>query len=99
LTTALTVEGLLFAAFSVSYALAQASDRGRHPFFAQGGFSFWIAATIAVVAVSAGAAWWATFEPDWPDGCNEKLRAGGLAIGIVSQPVFAAIIAWQARKS
>lgn len=99
LTTALTVEGLLFAAFAVSYNLAQPKDGGRHPFFAQAGFGWLIVAVIAVVAASAGTAWWATFEPDWPKGGNEIVRAGGLALGIVMQPIFAAIINWQARRS
>lgn len=99
LTVALTVEGLLFAAFAVSYSLAHPTEGGRHPFFAQAWFGWCIVITISAVAVSAGAAWWATFEADWPTETNEVLRAGGLALGIVAQPIFAAVINWQARSS
>jgi len=97
LTTALTVEGLLFAAFSVSYQLAKPKQGGRNRFFTGAWFGWLIVAALTCVAVSAAASWWATFQPDWPDTTNEMLRAGGLAVGIVAQPIFAAIINWQAR--
>lgn len=99
LTLALTAESLMFAAFSVSYNLAQPTDEGRHPFFAQGIFSFVIAGAITAAAISAGASWYAVFEPDWPSGINEWLRAGGVGIAIVLQPVFAFVIAVAARSS
>lgn len=99
LTLALTAESLLFAAFSVSYNLAQPTDEGRSPFYAQGYFSFVIVLAISAVAISAGASWYSLFEPDPPNGWNEWLRAGGLAVPIVSQPFFAFAIAIQARKS
>jgi len=97
LTASLTAEGLLFAAFSLSYNLVQPREGGRHWFFAQGWFALCIAAAVAAAALSAGASWWATFEPDWPDGANEAMRAGGVAAAIVLQPIFAFVIAWQAR--
>ena len=99
LTLALTAESLLFAAFAVSFNMAQPTRTGRHPFFAQGIFSFVIVGAIAAVAVAAGAGWWATFEPKWPSGGNEWMRAGGVAVPIVLQPLFALAIAIQARNS
>lgn len=99
LTLALTAESLMFAAFSVSYNLAQPTDEGRHPFYAQGIFSYVIVFAIAAAAVSAGASWYAVFEPDWPSGFNEWTRALGVAIAIVLQPFFGLAIANQARKS
>lgn len=99
LTTSLTVEGLLFAAFGVSYNLATtAKDGGRHPFFSKAWFGWLIVLVLAAVAASAGSAWYATFEPDWPNTNGENIRAFGLLAGIVMQPIFAAIINWQARK-
>ena len=99
LTLSLTAESLLFAAFTVSFNMAQPTKKGRHPFFAQGVFSFVIVAAITAVAVAAGAAWWATFEPNWPTGINQWLRAGGVAVPIVLQPFLALAIAIQARNS
>lgn len=99
LTTSLTVEGLLFAAFGVSYNIATtAKAGGRHPFFGKAWFGWLIVLVILAVAASAGAAWYASFEPDWPNTLNEKVRAYGLLAGIVTQPFFAAVINWQARK-
>ena len=99
LTMALTAESLMFAAFAVAYNLAQPTDEGRHPFFAQGIFGFAITFAIAAAAVSAGASWYAIFEPDWPSGVNEWMRSVGVAIAIVLQPFFALAIAFQARLS
>jgi hypothetical protein len=99
LTTSLTVEGLLFAAFSVSYNLATtAKDGGRHPFFARAWFGWLIVLVLLAVAASAASAWYATFKPDWPKSFGEQVRAFGLAAGIAAQPLFAAVINWQARK-
>jgi hypothetical protein len=99
LTTALTVEGLLFAALSVSYTLAQPVRGGRNRFFAQGWFGWLIVVSFGCVAASALAAWWATFRPEWPDSINEYIRAIGLLVGIVVQPIVAVVINWQATRA
>lgn len=99
LTLALTAESLMFAAFSVSYNLAQPTDEGRHPFYAQGIFSYVIVFAIFAAAVSAGASWYAVYEPDWPSGYIEWMRAVGVAIAIALQPFFGLAIANQARNS
>jgi hypothetical protein len=74
LTLGLTAESLLFAAFAVSYNLAQPTDEGRSAFYAQGCFSFTIVLAITAVAISAGASWYALFQHDWPSGWNEWMR-------------------------
>jgi hypothetical protein len=101
LTTALTVEGLLLAAFGVSYSIATTPTRGgRSIFHTRAWFGWLIVATIAAVAISGAAAWWHLYGADpWPKHWNARLQIYGLALGIVLQPVFAAIINWEARKS
>jgi len=99
LTTALTVEGLLFAAFSVSYNLATTrKDGGRSIFVTKAWFGWLIVIVLVAVAASAWSAWCATFPPEARDTDGEKIRAYGLFVGIVAQPIFAAIINWQAKK-
>jgi hypothetical protein len=99
LSDALTMEGLIFAAFSFSYTLAQPSDGGRHPFFARAYFGWLVCLAIAAVGIAAGAAWWGAFKPQTLHGVNAWLKAGGLAVGIVAPPIFSAIINVQARNS
>jgi hypothetical protein len=97
LTTALTIEGLIFAAFAFAVRLAEPSEQGRNPFFTEAWFGLLVVLVIAAAAVSAGAAWWATYEPLHLSGVNVWLRAGGLVPGIVAPPFFAAAINWQSR--
>jgi hypothetical protein len=99
LTLSLTAESLMFAAFAVSYNLAQPTEGGRHPFYAMGWFAYLIACAIAAAAVSAGASWYAIFQHDWPTGVLSWMRAGGVAGAFILQPFFAAAIAHQARHS
>ena len=89
----------MFAAFAVSYNLAQPTEAGRHPFFAQGWFAFLIAFAIAAAAVSGGASWYSIFEHHWPSGALAWMRAVGVAVAVVLQPFFALAIAKQARVS
>jgi hypothetical protein len=96
LANALVLESLIFVAFTFSYTLAQPVQGGRHPFFAQGWFGWVIVLVIAAVAAAAGAAWWQLYHPNWPDDPAEWVEAIGLALGIVAQPVFAAIVNKQA---
>lgn len=101
LTTALTVEGLLLAAFAVSYSIATTPSRsGRSVFHARAWFGWLIVATIVAVAASGAAAWWHMYAPDlWPKTWNARAQMYGLALGIVLQPVFAAIINVEARRT
>jgi hypothetical protein len=99
LTLSLTAESLMFAAFAVSYNLAQPTKQGRHPFYAQGWFAFLIAFAVAAAGVSAGASWFTIFQHHWPRGALAWMRAGGVAVAFALQPFFALAIANQARKS
>lgn len=98
LSDALTIEGLLFVAFSLSYSLAGGKPGGRHPFFTQGWFGWLVVLVIAFLAAAAAAAWWEIFHDDWPDRWSETLTAFGLLVGIAVQPIFAFIINTQAAK-
>ena len=97
LIAALTVEGLLFAAFSFAWTLAQESAKGRHPFFTQAWFGWIVVGIIAAVAAAAGAGWWGIYSPVWPHDTLTWIESVGLASGIVAQPIFAAIINLQAK--
>lgn len=95
LAAAITVEGLIFAAFSLSYGLTKAVEGGRHPFFSQGWFGWCIVVVIAVAAVAALGAWWDAFAVSWPSDLSSKVTALGLVVGIVAQPVIACVLAAQ----
>lgn len=99
LTAAITMEGLLFASFAVADKLTEATTKGRNRFFTQGWFSWCIVAALLFVAAAGCAAWVETFGFGRPSNLGEGLVAFGLAAGIVSQPVFAAVINWQAKGS
>lgn len=98
LVAALTMEGLLFAAFSVGYNLTGATMEGRSKFYTQAWFGWCIVTVIALVALGAGASWWELFGSGWPRNFGELLLGVGLAAGIIAQPVFAGIINYQSRK-
>lgn len=99
LSNALTAEGLIFVAFSLAFSLAQPSDRGRHPFFAQAWFGWVVVLAILGVALSAAESWWTIYGDQFPSGTQARIQAVGLALGIAVQPLFAALINWQARRS
>ena len=98
LAAALALEGLLFVSFTLAFSLAKASDGGRHPFFAQGGFGRLVVVAIAFAALAAGAAWWDIYAAgdDVQGGISTFFQGVGLAVGIIVQPIFAAIINVQA---
>jgi hypothetical protein len=98
LIAALTMEGLLFAAFSVGYNLTMPTREGRSKFYAQGGFGWCIVVVIGLVAVAAGASWWELFGSGWPRNWGEFLLGVGLAAGIATQPIFAGVINHQSKK-
>jgi hypothetical protein len=96
---ALTIEGLLFVAFSMAFALASGKEGGRHPFFTQAWFGWLVVAAIGVVAASATASWWRLYGNLPRHGVYPLLHAYGLLFGVVVQPLFAAIINLAARNS
>ena len=92
LTASITMEGLLFAAFAVGSKLTEEKEGGRHAFFAQGRFGLCIVVVLFVIAAAAATSWVEVFGIGWPSSFGEALLSLGLAVGIVAQPVFAAII-------
>lgn len=98
LTNALTAEGGIFVAFSLAFALTAPSAKGRHPFFAQAWFGWLVVLAIAVVALSAAAAWWDLYAHSFPASKSGRVQAIGLLTGIAVQPIFAACINWQAKR-
>ena len=97
LAASITVEGLIFAAFSLSYGLTQAVEGGRHPFFAQGWFGWCVVGIIGVVAAAAFGSWWGAFASPWPSNWSGKVTAVGLLVGIISQPIIAGVLAAQSK--
>jgi len=93
----LTIEGLIFAAFAFAVRFSEPSTKGRNAFFSQAWFGWLFVLAIAAAALSAGASWWAAYEPASLSGVNAWLRAGGVVPGIVGPPLFASVINWQAR--
>lgn len=97
---ALTMEGLLFTAFSIGYALTGVTRRGRSRFYTKGYFGWCIVAVIALVAAGAASCWWEVFGSGtgWPADFGEALLGIGLAAGIVAQPLFAGVINHESKK-
>jgi hypothetical protein len=99
LAVSITMEGLLFAAFAVGNKLTEATEKGRSPFYTQGWFGWGIVAVIGLIAAGAAEAWWELFGHDWPNSFGHLLLGLGLAIGIVSQPAFAAVINYESKRT
>lgn len=99
LTTYVTMESLLFAGLSAAIALSATGTLGRRTPIPP-----WIVATItsvllAVIASGAVLAWWDLFAgKNWPSGCNRRLEAIGILLGIVAQPLVAVAIARNVTK-
>jgi len=98
-TAAITMEGLLFAAFSVGTKLTETTVEGRNPFFTKARFGWCIVIVIALVAVAAGASWWEIFGSKCPATVGGFLLEIGLALGIATQPIFAAVINVESKKT
>lgn len=92
LTATITMEGLLFAAFSVGTKLTETTKKGRHPFFTLGWFGWCVVGVLYFLAMAAAVSWVEVFGVGWPASPGEFLLALGLAIGIVGQPIFATVI-------
>jgi hypothetical protein len=99
LMAAVTMEGLLFAAFSVGTKLTETTVEGRNPFYTQGWFGWSIVLVIGLVALAAGASWWEIFGSTCPANLGGFLLELGLALGIVTQPIFAAAINVESKKT
>lgn len=99
LTVAITMEGLLFAAFSVGHKLTEVTEEGRSAFFTQAWFGWCIVGVITLVAFAAGVGWWEVFGSSWPASIGDLILGIGLALGIVTQPIFAAVINIESRKT
>lgn len=97
LAIAITMEGLLFAAFAMADKLTESTKRGRHVFFTQAWFGWCIVGVLTFIALAGCASWVETFGIGWPSTVGEGLLAFGLVLGILTQPVFAAIINWQSK--
>jgi hypothetical protein len=99
LAVSITMEGLLFAAFAVGNKLTEKTEKGRSAFYTQGWFGWCIVLAIGLIAAGAGATWWELFGHNWPASPGEFFLGLGLAVGIVSQPIFAAAINHESRKT
>jgi uncharacterized membrane protein YbhN (UPF0104 family) len=93
LIAAITIEGAIFVAFSLAFALTQPNiEKGRHPFFARAWFGWVVVGVMAVVAASAWADLSLLYRHTPTQGTAEWLQRWGLAIGIAAQPIIAAVI-------
>jgi hypothetical protein len=99
LTTLLSTESLIFAAFAITVTLALPSESGRSSFFTRGWFGGIVVLILAVIATAAFCALVATLDPTPPNGTNEWVRAVGVAVGICAQPLLAIPITVAAVKT
>ena len=93
LVVLLTVEALLLAALSLALSLTGQEKLVRDLPVGP----FWIAlfSTVAlwVVALGAGAAWWAIFAKGWPPSSVVRtLESVGIAAGILVEPLVASVL-------
>jgi hypothetical protein len=94
LTTLLTTESLLFAAFNAGVVLTAPSTTGRR---ITPQHAYWLAmgcvAVLGAVAAAGALAWWQVFGDDWPSSTFRAIEGLGIAVGILAQPIVATIIA------
>ena len=101
LTNLLTVEGLLFASFSLAVSLSGPTRWGIRRWFL-GVEGKHIAGTavsvLALVAVGAGCAWWRIFvSAGFPTSVDGATIAIAIAVAIIAQPVLALFLAMGLR--
>jgi membrane-bound metal-dependent hydrolase YbcI (DUF457 family) len=89
LTTLLSTESLIFAAFAITVTLALPSEAGRSSFFTRGWFGAIVVIILAIIATAAFHALVATLQPVPPSGWNAWVRAAGVGVGICAQPLLA----------
>jgi MFS family permease len=98
LTTLITMESLLFAAFNVGVAMTSPVAGGRR-MSAQAAFRL-AKTSVAALTIVAGAgllAWWQVFADDWPSSTMRVLQALGIAVGILVQPIVSFGVAMASR--
>lgn len=99
LTASLTAEGLLFAAYSVAFALAtNKRNGGRSIFFSQAWLGWLILIALLLAASSGVGAWVDLNSGEWPDTRTQKVQSYGLLSVLVAQPVLVLIINLEARR-
>jgi hypothetical protein len=100
LSTLLTVESLLFAALSLGVSLSSGTPFGRVHLVSPATLASIAAALIVVIAAGALSAWIELFGgANWSWSPGPGLRATGLLVGILTQPVLAVLIAMGLRRS
>jgi hypothetical protein len=99
LTTLLSTESLIFAAFAITVTLALPSESGRSTFFTRGWFGGTVILILVVIATAAFHALVATLQPVPPHGWNAWVRAVGVGVGICAQPFLAIPITIAAVKT
>lgn len=98
LTTLLTTESLLFAAFSAGVVLTAPTTRPKRITPKNANLlAFGCVGVLAAVAVAAALAWWQVFGDNWTGASMRTLEALGIAIGIAAQPIVALIVALGSR--
>ena len=94
LTTLLTTESLLFAAFNAGVVLAAPATRPKNIAPANAyRLALGCVGVLAAVALAAALAWWQVFGDHWTGASLRTLEALGIAIGIVVQPIVALVVA------
>lgn len=97
LAALVSAESLLFAALSVSVALASESTAG-HPLPTKLlTFGVSVAVAVSLIAVGALAAWYRIYAPDLPTHETGVLQAGALLVGIIAPAAFAWWVALSLR--
>jgi hypothetical protein len=91
LSDALAIEGLLFAAYAISLALSDSVGGGRGVFFTSGTFAWMVWLVITLVAIAAASSLLSAYD-FWHVHGGARVRAYGLAAGVVGPVVIAAII-------
>jgi hypothetical protein len=89
-----TVESLLFAALAVSVTLAGPSELGGPPFVRGSKLAWSITGVLTIVSIGALMCWLELYAGSrWPCGFRAALTALAILIGVVAQPLLAALIA------
>jgi hypothetical protein len=88
----LTAESLIFAVLSAIIAFAQPGK--WVPDIPASAFKLGVAAVIllAVVALGASMSWIGVYLDNWPCSVRQMVAAVAIAVAIIAQPTFAAII-------
>jgi hypothetical protein len=99
LTTLLSIEGFFFTAITVSVAVVRGRLLGEERSWRGFIVALLAVAVLTCIAIAAVSAWRELFTGDsrWPDAAGRQLQRLILLAAILTQPVFACLIALQAR--